>query len=288
EVQIVFAVSRISSLFSAHQSTIKPQISITNPTTASTTVIMMSLTKLKAVETTSLNVSDFLYAKTMAATNNVTIAMVNDIGPVNAPRTKPIILNPATTLGIQLTRVPITSSIGPIAAAIEANITIHCFDLSLKLSNFLTMSVNQSIIDRIGPSPNSEKEIATPSSADFKLRIEPARLSSITSAISPAVPSEFANSLLKLPNSSAPSLTNTLHALMASAPNNVSSVADFCCDDIPSSPFSNCPITSGIDFMLPSASNTSIPNSFIKLDASLVGAAKLCSPFLNCLPACPP
>src|SRR5690625_1975460 len=111
---------------------------------------MMSLTKLKAVETTSLNVSDFLYAKTMAATNNVTIAMVNDIGPVNAPRTKPIILNPATTLGIQLTRVPITSSIGPIAAAIEANITIHCFDLSLKLSNFLTMSVNQSIIDRIG------------------------------------------------------------------------------------------------------------------------------------------
>src|SRR5690625_7193650 len=102
------------------------------------------------VKETIINVYDVLYAKTIADTNNVTITMVKDIGPVNAPRTKPIILNPATTLGIQLTRVPITSSIGPIAAAIEANITIHCFDLSLKLSNFLTMSVNQSIIDRIG------------------------------------------------------------------------------------------------------------------------------------------
>src|SRR5699024_12464785 len=108
---------------------------------------MMSLTKLKAVETTSLNVSDFLYAKTMAATNNVTIAMDNDIGPVNAPRTKPIILNPATTIGIQLTRDPITSSIWPIAAAIEANITIDCINLALKSSNFLTQSVNQSHIN---------------------------------------------------------------------------------------------------------------------------------------------
>src|SRR5690625_4077707 len=125
----------------------------------------------------------------------------------------------------------------------------------------------------------------TPSSADLKDLNEPAKLSSIVSAISPAAPSDPDNTALNLPNSSLPLPTRTDQALMASAPKIVSSAADLCCPLIPLSPFSSCLTTSGNDFIFPSASKTLIPSSSISDAAPSVGAANDCKPLLNCLPA---
>src|SRR5690625_6893091 len=68
----------------------------------------------------------------------------------------------------------------------------------------------------------------TPSSADLKDLNEPAKLSSIVSAISPAAPSDPDNTSLNLPNSSLPLPTRTDQALIASAPKIVSNAADLC------------------------------------------------------------
>src|SRR5690625_5649152 len=92
----------------------------------------------------------------------------------------------------------------------------------------------------------------TPSSADLKDLNEPAKLSSIVSAISPAAPSDPDNTSLNLPNSLLPLPTRTDHALIASAPKIVSSAADLCCPLIPLSPFRSEEHTSGSDFMFTS------------------------------------
>src|SRR5699024_6938597 len=223
-------------------------------------------------------------AATTAATGN-DIAV---IAPATTPKTVDNIVKPATNDGIIETTPPKTNNIGPIAAATSPAMAIHCCVESSNSVNQVTKSFNLSTNDLIGPSPISENSIAKPSSADINSRVEPARLSSISSAISPAAPFESTKESLNSPKPSSPSAIRILQADIASAPNNVSSAADFCSVPMPFNPFSNSPAISGMDFISPFASNISIPNSFIKSAASDDGAAKFCRPFLSCLPACPP
>src|SRR5699024_8485272 len=129
---------------------------------------------------------------------------------------------------------------------------------------------------------------SNPSKADFKLLKDPPRLSSISSRILAAAPSELANSSENIPTVSDPASTNAAQPDTASAPKIVSRVASFCWFDIPSSPPSSSPITSGMDFIFPSASNTSIPSSFINSDAPLEGDERFNNHLFIMLPTCPP
>ena len=195
---ITLAIVSHAALITSPMSSKSKPSELSFSTTAFWNVSNLFFTSSKMPVTLSLKSSLVFHKYTKDAARAAIIAVIAIIGalrPVNAAPRVFILPNAITTLLTARTTLDIIRRTGPIAAAINPNLTTWSFCSSDNSLNFVTSSDTLSAAFVKNGTNLSPTAISKPSTADFNSVKEPFRLLSCSFACCAAEPCPFISSL---------------------------------------------------------------------------------------------